>query len=211
MLRDRGVLVYGRDIACILVYNETMMSHTDPRVERTRRAILEAAAHLLTHDRSASMATIAREAGVGRATLHRHFATRDALLLALALLAIDCVSEAINDARPGEGSPVEAMLRIAAAVLPVADELRFVEAGAAIWSLEHTLDRWYSMTAVVEDLVRRGQADGSIRPDHSVAWVADLFLGVIWTAADSIRDGRLAPHNAAALVVDTILHGVAPR
>lgn len=187
------------------------MSQIDPRVERTRSAILEAAARLFAHDRSASLAAIAREAGVGRATLHRHFATRDALVLALALLAIDRVSAAITAARPADDAPAVAMLRVAAAVIPVADELRFVEAGAVIWSLEDTLDRWYSMTAVVEDLVRRGQADGSIRPDYSVAWVADLILGVIWTAADAIHDGRLAPHNAAELVVDSILHGVAPR
>src|SRR4051794_12017224 len=51
---------------------------------RSRRAILDAARELYRDDAEASFAEIANEAGVGQATVYRHFADRRALLAALA-------------------------------------------------------------------------------------------------------------------------------
>ena len=71
---------------------------TAPLNLRTSAAILETAAHLLTeHD--ASMTEIAAAAGVGRATLYRYYPTRDALLAALAVQALDEITERVADAR----------------------------------------------------------------------------------------------------------------
>lgn len=51
--------------------------------ERTRRAILDAAGDLLQADPEASHAEIACEAGVGRASIYRHFPERSDLVAAL--------------------------------------------------------------------------------------------------------------------------------
>ena len=50
---------------------------------RSRRAILDAARELYRDDTEASFAEIAHRAGVGQATVYRHFADRRALLLRL--------------------------------------------------------------------------------------------------------------------------------
>ena len=49
----------------------------------TLDAIVEAAVVALGENRSASMSEIAIRAGIGRATLHRHFSTRDGLIALL--------------------------------------------------------------------------------------------------------------------------------
>ncbi|GAA3130135.1 TetR/AcrR family transcriptional regulator [Streptomyces rectiviolaceus] len=53
-------------------------------VQRNRAALLEAAQrHFLRDGVGASLEAVAKEAGVGPATLYRHFATREALLAAV--------------------------------------------------------------------------------------------------------------------------------
>ncbi|MEM1316029.1 MAG: helix-turn-helix domain-containing protein, partial [Pseudomonadota bacterium] len=46
----------------------------------SRDAILEAAFQLYARRPDASLAEVAQRAGVGRATLHRHFGSREALI-----------------------------------------------------------------------------------------------------------------------------------
>jgi len=127
-----------------------MKSHIDKRSDMTKRVILDAASQLFARDPSAAMSALASAMGIGRATLHRHFPTRDALD------ALDRVSTAIDACLPTEGPVADAMLRIAATVIPLADEVRILDAGASVWDLRGLNDRWYSVTTVIEDLVRRG-------------------------------------------------------
>lgn len=176
-----------------------------------RRVILDAAARALTRDSGATLAEVAVEAGVGRATVHRYFPTRSDLLRVLAEDAIDRVSRTIQECRPDDGPVSEVLHRIAEAVLPLADELRFLEIGADVWDLPDLVDRWYSTTAAVEGVVRRGVAGGVLRADLPVAWVTDLFVGALWAAAEAVRDGRIARNDAPGLVTDTLLDGVRPR
>jgi AcrR family transcriptional regulator len=62
---------------------------------RNERRILDAAARVLSERPSAGMAGIASEAGVGRATLYRHFATRDELIDALESELLDAAAAII--------------------------------------------------------------------------------------------------------------------
>ena len=55
----------------------------------TRDEVLAAAQRHLNVDPRASMAVLAAAAGVGRATLHRHFASRDDLLHELGTRELD--------------------------------------------------------------------------------------------------------------------------
>ncbi len=60
--------------------------HTDPRradALRNRERILDAAERMFERSPSASLTEIAKAAGVSRSTLHRRFASREALLAAL--------------------------------------------------------------------------------------------------------------------------------
>ncbi len=67
-----------------------MSRKIDKRLLQTEAAIMEAGTRTLLSNRSAGMAEIAEAAGIGRATLYRHFKTREALIKKLVL---DCYEE----------------------------------------------------------------------------------------------------------------------
>lgn len=177
------------------------------RATRVRRRILDAAAALLPKDASASMAEVAAVAGLGRTTVHRHFATREALLLALALDAIDRLDDAVTGCGLEDGPAPEVLARVAAAIVPLCGEFRFLQVGPAVWDLAELQDRWYSLADRIEGVVERGKREGDLRLDLPTAWVTDMFGAALWCVGDSIADGRVARRDAPHLLVDLLLHG----
>jgi AcrR family transcriptional regulator len=179
------------------------------RPDRTRRLLLDAATLVLSKDAGASLGEVASVAGVGRTTLHRYFHTREDLVRALVVDALDLVAHAIEDADPGNGPVIDALQRVADTVIPLGPSLRFLAADPAVYAAPELMRRWYVALEPVADAVRRGQADGSIRPELPVTWVVDSFAGAILTAWDSVDEGRLARDDAPRLVLSTLLYGVA--
>src|SRR5437763_16968657 len=80
--------------------------------ERSISSIIDAALEALASDPDASMAEIARRAGVVRATVYMHFPTREALLDAVMEHAVAEVAEATREADPTRGKPEEALARV---------------------------------------------------------------------------------------------------
>lgn len=91
-----------------------------------REQVLRSAAALLTRKSTATMDEVAKAAGIGRATLHRHFAGRDALVRALENLGIQEFEAALDAAALDEGGAPEALRRLVAAVEPSAGLLSFL-------------------------------------------------------------------------------------
>ena len=78
----------------------------------TREDLLRAAADYLGRRPNATQDEIASAVGVSRATLHRHFAGRSALMTALEELAIAEMSEVLATVRLHEGPADEALRRL---------------------------------------------------------------------------------------------------
>ncbi|QNS07476.1 TetR/AcrR family transcriptional regulator [Streptomyces xanthii] len=177
--------------------------------ERSVRVILEAAERVLAEDPGASMEQIAAAAGVARTTIHRRFASRQALIDALASSAARQLARAVDDGRPDTAPPLVAMHRITANVLQIKGAWAFAlglpaepDSEAAV--LHQGIDR--SCVAVLE----RARAEGLIDDAADLEWVRRVYYALIGESLHNEPEGS-DPDALAARVIDTLLRGAGPR
>jgi len=169
-----------------------------------RAGILSAAIETLASDPHASLDAIARAAGVSRRTLYGHFADRDALvreLIANGAQRFNDIALRIDDAdAPLALARLTALLWHEAAAVQVAAAIALDEAHVAA-----TAEALAPLRGQVLAIVRRGQADATLRADMPAPMVARLVEEA--ARAVVIRMDAASP-DAAGLAVRAVL-GVA--
>ncbi len=183
----------------------TLRADAARNVER----ILKTAARVLANDRGAGMADVAAAAGLARATLYRHFPTRDDLVAAIRAQAYDEAGDAIAACRLDEGPASDALLRLIEALVAVSDRYRFLQNeadgepdGAPRSKREDRLRE------PVLAMIQRGQASGEFARELPSRWVARALGAVISAALRAIEDGELSSKDAASIVYRTVMRGL---
>lgn len=174
-------------------------------VDRTQ--VLRSAAALLSRKSTATMDEVARAAGIGRATLHRHFAGRDALVRALEAMGIEEFEAALDAARLDDGPADDALRRLVAESEPCAQLLAFLVTENQLFEGDQVNEGWARLDARVSDLFRRGQEQGTFRIDLSPAWLTEALYGLISSCAWSVMDGRVAAKDFHYMITELLLGG----
>ncbi|MDV5144469.1 helix-turn-helix domain-containing protein [Streptomyces sp. SBC-4] len=174
-------------------------------VDRTQ--VLHSAAALLSRKATATMDEVARAAGIGRATLHRHFAGRDVLVRALEELGIQELEAALDGACLDEGTADEAVCRLVAGMEPMAPLLSFLVTENQLFEGDQQNEGWARLDARVSDLFKRGQEEGTFRIDLTPAWLTEALYGLIGSAAWAVQDGRVAAKDFQYMIVELLLGG----
>jgi AcrR family transcriptional regulator len=177
--------------------------------ERSIASILDAALEALASDPDASMAEIARRAGVVRATIYVHFPTRDSLLDAVMERAVTDVAEATRAAEPHRGEPVEALERVLRATWrELARFHALLAINTARLSAEELHRRHLPVLDQLEPLIERGQREGVFRGDLPVAWHLAVVRAIVHTASAAIQGGRIPESEAEAAMLSTAVAAV---
>ncbi|MET9421684.1 MULTISPECIES: TetR/AcrR family transcriptional regulator [unclassified Streptomyces] len=176
-----------------------------------RDHVLRAAAALLARKSTATMDEVARAAGIGRATLHRHFAGRDALVRALEQLGIQEFEAAIDRARLDQDGAGEALRRLISELQPAADLLAFLYTENQLFEGDEINEGWARLDARVSDLFRRGQNEGEFRIDLTPAWLTEALYALIGSCAWAVMDGRVAKKDFQHMTAELLLGGALRR
>jgi AcrR family transcriptional regulator len=171
--------------------------------DRNRESILEAAIHVLAAQPEAGMGEVAAAAGVGRATVYRHFVSREELIEALREHAREEAHERFTAARLDEGDPVEALERMVRAMLALGDRYRVIFPPE-----QHSERPREVLLRPLGRLIVRAQADGVIDPELPPAWVVAALRALLRAAVDEIQARRLTREAAPERVVRTLVRGV---
>jgi AcrR family transcriptional regulator len=171
-------------------------------VERNRALILDRARATLDADPDAPMHAFAKAAGVGQATLYRHFPTREALVLAVHredVASLVALAPELLETRP----PTLA-LRLWFDRLSQYGRIKH-GLGGALYAATHARLAEEGYRPVVDAiglLLDAGIADGSFRDDVGPEEVL-LLVGFLWRLApDEDRDAQ------AARLLDVVVAGL---
>jgi TetR/AcrR family transcriptional repressor of mexCD-oprJ operon len=190
-----------------------MMSHLSYpwRMATDRDSVLLAAGGVLSRQPTAAMDEIARAAGISRATLHRLFPGRDALVREVAALALHRMSEALDSAAIDQGDPIEALRRLADAVIPNAATIAFLAGENRLFDDTAINDAWDALDARVVALFLRGQQSGSFRVELTAAWLSEAFFDLLAGVGWAVQEGRLAPRDSHHALTELFLGGALRR
>lgn len=173
----------------------------------TREAVLEAATRAYAHNPRASTREVAAAAGISRATLHRLFPSRDALIEELGLLAVIRINEAYAASRLEEGPALQALQRLVDTLMPVVHQFAYLAGEWQLQQSERLMAADRDLQGQTERLLRRGQEEGSLRSDLPIAWMAHSLGGLLLAAEEAVRMGYIAPRETARLVLHSFLGG----
>jgi TetR/AcrR family transcriptional repressor of mexCD-oprJ operon len=180
--------------------------------ERNIAAILDAGLACFSRNADASVADVARAAGVGRVTLYGHFPSRQALIDAVLAHAISKANTALEAETLADGPAPEALSRLIHSSWRVVDHHRSLLA-AAQHELPPARIRHHHDEAMarVERLIARGQAEGDFRTDLPRPWLVATFYSVLHSAAEEVDAGRLDPAQAPQVLTTTLLAAFAAQ
>lgn len=184
---------------------------------RDARAVrlLSAASDALNADAGATMGQIAAAAGVGRATLHRHFATRDDLIVAVGDFALDRWEGSLHASGALEldaDAPADAHRAVLGDLVRrfVADagEFAYAMANPDLERHPQLVERVAALIALDVRVLAAAQAAGVLRDDVPPEWVDHVLFGLLRAGIDAQRYGDVAPRAIPDLVASTFFAAV---
>ena len=150
-----------------------------------------------------------RGPGVGRATVYRHFASREQLVRAIVDRALQDARDAVIGSRPEDGTALEALTRAVESLMRVADRYRLV---MAISPHDVELRRRVDEVRVpLQAIIERGQEEGVVRRDLPARWGTSALGALLQAVTVEIIDGAVAESQAVPLIVDTLVDGLRPH
>jgi AcrR family transcriptional regulator len=181
--------------------------------QRNRDRIVAAAkTWFSSHGPEAPAEEIARTAGVAPGTLYRHFADREALIRAVAVNNLDNAISEAQAAVAEESSAWDALVRILRQSQELRLSFRLLTAYPHVHALlkkeRHGEQQRRVMIDLLDHVVRRAQADGSLRIDVGTGDVAVMFallaspLSIEWS-----NTAQLASERCMALFLESLRPG----
>ena len=192
-------------------------ARSDPRVERSRQAILDATLQLLARDGDVGALTVeavAARSGVAKTTIYRRW--RDKWELALDAVMIDMLPRLdepvdVGDTRKELLTFINQVVRMQAsapfgpAMQGLVSQIATDPELARVYRDQVVQPRMDQLGPVIE----RGIARGDLRPDTDVRLVHELLVGPIFYRL--LFSGAPLTRNLGPRIVDAILAGFTPR
>ncbi len=156
------------------------------------------------------LATIAADAGVGVGTLYRHYPSREALLTALTHRSYRLVLDAAHRAANREEPAIASLRRFLDQTIEHGAYLVLPLHGGPVLFDECTVAMRTEVRDTLEQILRRGRHDGTVRPDVTAADII-MFGALLAQPLPHARDWTLSARRLASIYLDGLAITTAAR
>lgn len=178
--------------------------------QTTHEKIIQGALTELASNPAASLDEIAEAAGVGRATLYRHFESRPVLMRALLLSSSEKMDAVTDPILQGNRPALERLDRLVKAIIPLGASLKIAVFDPFCKFLPEYGVKLEEINEKMRQFAREMKSEGVVAPEIPDAWVAASLEKLLFTAWEKIQSGDIATNDAADLVLRTFLNGNGP-
>lgn len=177
-------------------------------MNKTQRNILNAAFEVLAQDFSAPLEKIADAAGVTRATLHRYYSNRDALMEATGLELFRLTKEIIKDATATYDEPHQQLKAVIMKSAEKGDRFHFLMHAMEHDDHEQHHPKFQEIEQSMINLIEAVRQDGLIRPDIPTAWIIHVYYGIMSASWSALSEGSVAPKRIPELAWKSFTSGI---
>lgn len=182
---------------------------TDRRIKKSQRALLDASFQVLLLNPHASLSEIASQANVGRATLYRHFPTREDLISAIAIESLDLIQESMEPILTGEYQGESAIRKMITSLLPLADRFHFLQ---MVWTLveldQAFIELYEKQMGTIKQWIIQGQTKGELNSDLTPDWIVSVLDSMLYSASWMLSQKMMSHEQIEQQLIQTLFKGI---
>ena len=178
----------------------------------TKEKIIKAAVQLLSKNTDFTLDDAAQLAGISRRTLHRHFEGREQLISSCKNKLLKTCNESMVKAYESSKEPVVQLERMLYAAIDTGVQSAFMKKmfeaityseaqNEGLFNGSDVKSNWYM-------IVRFLQEEGQINRQLTIAWIFNLFGGIIDTAIIAVDAGDVAKNDAKGFAWFSFSNGI---
>jgi AcrR family transcriptional regulator len=175
--------------------------------DATHKAILESATELLSLKPTSTLQEIADYSRVGIATLHRHFASREALLDELAMNAVQLVNEALVSVSFDDYDARGSLNNLFSLLIPLGNKISFLGTSTYTHSNPQVIQEEERLQQLILNAIKKWQQTGQLRNDMPAKWIMVVLYDLLFISWQEIQIGNIARNDAAGYLLNTTLNG----
>lgn len=172
-----------------------------------QQGILESATELLLSKPTATLQEIADYSGIGIATLHRYFSTKEKLLDELALNAISLVKEAFARIEYDDEDLEKTLMSIFSTLIPLGNKISFLGTAVSVDENPLVAEGEKELKAPIISAFDMWKEKGKLNRNMSSQWMVNVIYNLLYLTWQEIQNGNLAKNDAPNLLLVTVLNG----
>ena len=177
-------------------------------MSKKKQQIIEAAISLLRQTPLANMEEIASTAGVGRATLFRHFHNRQALIDDISLLCDQRFEDVFKPIEAMELPPLQKLHMMISASIPLGETFHFLSLEAFNLRNPKLQNAYQDDCEFWGRMLIPLQEQGVIDPDIPLIWLSETIENLVCQAWDLMNLQKYTHAQATRLVWKTLTGGL---